>query len=147
MTTNAKSDEPAIEAWGEYVQAPVNVKAFQFVPFGDGAHRNRMPMNVKAESPARGPSTKFWVTVQVGDYVFDQQIEPGDWIAVTSDGNWRVIRAAVFDANFAPVPKPKPVGYGRCPTCGAECISRERRPNGNDMCSRGHTYASSTPVH
>jgi hypothetical protein len=30
--------------------------------------------------------------------------------------------------------------YGYCPTCGAEGVSRERRPNGNDQCKNGHTY-------
>lgn len=32
--------------------------------------------------------------------------------------------------------------YGYCPICGAEVISRERRPNGNDRCEKGHTIAS-----
>lgn len=33
--------------------------------------------------------------------------------------------------------------YGFCPICGANGISRERRPNGNDRCSAGHEYPSS----
>jgi hypothetical protein len=32
--------------------------------------------------------------------------------------------------------------YGYCPICGAPGISRERRPGGNDNCSKGHTYPS-----
>lgn len=32
--------------------------------------------------------------------------------------------------------------YGYCPICGAPGASRERRPNGNDTCLRGHTYTS-----
>lgn len=32
--------------------------------------------------------------------------------------------------------------YGFCPTCGAGGVTRERRPNGNDNCERGHTYPS-----
>ena len=27
-----------------------------------------------------------------------------------------------------------------CPSCGANRISQERRPNGNATCERGHTY-------
>lgn len=33
--------------------------------------------------------------------------------------------------------------YGYCPKCGEVGISRERRPNGNDVCENGHTYPSS----
>lgn len=33
--------------------------------------------------------------------------------------------------------------YGYCPICGALGVYRERRLNGNDVCGRGHTYASS----
>lgn len=32
--------------------------------------------------------------------------------------------------------------YGLCPICGAEGISRERRPNGNDRCINRHKYPS-----
>ena len=34
--------------------------------------------------------------------------------------------------------------YGTCPKCGSPGVSRERRPNGNDKCERGHSYPSST---
>jgi len=34
--------------------------------------------------------------------------------------------------------------YGYCPTCSALGVIRERRWNGNDRCSNGHTYPSST---
>lgn len=37
--------------------------------------------------------------------------------------------------------------YGKCPRCGANGISRQRRLDGNDMCSNGHTYPSSTAIH
>lgn len=30
--------------------------------------------------------------------------------------------------------------YGYCPICGAPGKSRERRPDGNDVCERGHSY-------
>lgn len=36
--------------------------------------------------------------------------------------------------------------YGSCPTCGSPGRSRERRPNGNDMCNLGHIYPSATAV-
>ena len=32
--------------------------------------------------------------------------------------------------------------FGYCPTCGAPSVSRERRPNGNDRCKKGHAYPS-----
>ena len=32
--------------------------------------------------------------------------------------------------------------YGYCPKCGAPGKLRERRPNGNDTCQRGHSYPS-----
>lgn len=32
--------------------------------------------------------------------------------------------------------------YGYCPQCGAPGEMRERRPNGNDRCQRGHKYPS-----
>jgi len=37
--------------------------------------------------------------------------------------------------------------YGFCPVCGADGVSRERRPDGNDRCSAGHTYPSRRAVH
>ena len=36
--------------------------------------------------------------------------------------------------------------YGKCPICGANGKSRERRPNGNDRCENGHTYPSRNAV-
>lgn len=39
----------------------------------------------------------------------------------------------------------RPIGpYGRCPICGAEGTSRERRLNGDDTCALGHRYPSLT---
>lgn len=32
--------------------------------------------------------------------------------------------------------------YGYCPTCLAKGVSRERRPDGNDVCENKHTYPS-----
>jgi hypothetical protein len=34
--------------------------------------------------------------------------------------------------------------YGYCPICDSPSVSRERRPNGNDICLSGHTFSSST---
>lgn len=34
--------------------------------------------------------------------------------------------------------------YGYCPECGKPGVARERRPNGNDRCSDGHSYPSKT---
>ena len=43
-------------------------------------------------------------------------------------------------------PEPLPPAYGYCPHCRSEGISRERRPNGNDTCKKGHVYPSSARV-
>lgn len=32
--------------------------------------------------------------------------------------------------------------YGYCPVCAAPSEERERRRNGNDRCTNGHTYPS-----
>lgn len=32
--------------------------------------------------------------------------------------------------------------YDYCPECGARGVRRERRPDGNDECERGHVYKS-----
>lgn len=37
--------------------------------------------------------------------------------------------------------------YGICPDCGAKGITRERRPNGFDICSNGHRYKSNKALH
>ncbi len=36
--------------------------------------------------------------------------------------------------------------YGVCPQCGSICSTRERRPNGNDTCVKGHVYPSRDAV-
>ena len=38
------------------------------------------------------------------------------------------------------------INYGFCPMCGAPGFSRERRPNGDDVCERGHKYPSLNAV-
>lgn len=52
--------------------------------------------------------------------------------------------AAQWDLD--PLPTNVPVApasrYGYCPVCGAIGIVRERRPDGNDTCARGHQYPS-----
>lgn len=37
-------------------------------------------------------------------------------------------------------------GYGWCPKCGATGTTRERRPNGDDICADGHKYPSRTAI-
>ena len=37
--------------------------------------------------------------------------------------------------------------YGRCPQCNAPGVSRERRPNGNDVCRNGHSYPAKEAVY
>ncbi len=37
--------------------------------------------------------------------------------------------------------------YGYCPECGGKGVMRERRPNGNDKCTNGHTYPSCKATH
>lgn len=43
-------------------------------------------------------------------------------------------------------PKPTDAPYGYCPTCGGVGMSRERRMDGNDKCSNGHSYPSSSAL-
>ena len=38
------------------------------------------------------------------------------------------------------------MNYGKCPVCGGKGTSRERRPNGNDMCENAHVYPSKDAV-
>jgi len=42
--------------------------------------------------------------------------------------------------------KDNPPVYGYCPMCGKPGLTRQRRPNGNDMCGNGHTYPSSSAL-
>lgn len=37
--------------------------------------------------------------------------------------------------------------YGFCPHCGAKGKMRERRPDGNDTCEKGHVYPSRSAVY
>lgn len=36
--------------------------------------------------------------------------------------------------------------YGYCPVCGSEIASRERRPDGNDICDEGHKFPSKDAI-
>jgi len=36
--------------------------------------------------------------------------------------------------------------YGKCPRCGSDGVSRERRPNGNDRCKNSCVYPSREAV-
>ena len=54
-----------------------------------------------------------------------------------------LIKAVTVAAVPAAQPAREPVAvYGYCPTCGAKGVSRERSPDGSDICASGHTYKS-----
>lgn len=38
------------------------------------------------------------------------------------------------------------IDYGRCPHCGGNVVTRERRINGNDTCEDGHVYPSRSSI-
>ncbi|WP_394699908.1 hypothetical protein [uncultured Pseudodesulfovibrio sp.] len=38
------------------------------------------------------------------------------------------------------------MSYGKCPHCGSKVVSRERRPNGDDRCEKGHVFPSSATI-
>ena len=40
------------------------------------------------------------------------------------------------------VPESEKAPYGHCPMCGAIGVERERRPDGDDTCAKGHVYPS-----
>jgi hypothetical protein len=70
-----------------------------------------------------------------------------DSLAITQDTITAIKEAlAQHDSVQAkPEPEQEPVAvYGYCPECGAKGVMRERRPNGNDKCAKGHTYPSNT---
>lgn len=54
---------------------------------------------------------------------------------------------APFPGNPTPATEAQRCGqYGLCPVCGVPGVERERRPNGNDVCMRGHRYPSADAV-
>lgn len=61
---------------------------------------------------------------------------------------FRILRKV--PAGSAGLPKPlfrlSKLAYGRCPHCGADGKTRERRPDGNDTCANGHVYPSRLAV-
>lgn len=71
-------------------------------------HRLRLPERIKCV-PSPGADNwgyegcQFWVNVRVGDYEFQQQVAPGDWIVETPDGNWRACDRAVLVTGFNPL--------------------------------------------
>lgn len=40
----------------------------------------------------------------------------------------------------------KSLGYGWCPNCGEPGITRERRIDGNDVCTNLHLYPSKSAI-
>jgi hypothetical protein len=62
----------------------------------------------------------------------------------TSAGHWKPKARdllAKMDGRSTP-----PAGLGFCPICGAPGRSREKRPNGDDLCEAGHSYPSSSAL-
>ena len=59
-------------------------------------------------------------------------------ILILLEYNIDTIRRLMKNCNKTP--------YGFCPTCGEPGRSRERRPDGNDRCGKGHTYPSRLAV-
>lgn len=41
---------------------------------------------------------------------------------------------------------PKDAPYGYCPICNDKGTMREKRPNGNDVCARNHSYPSASAL-
>jgi hypothetical protein len=56
------------------------------------------------------------------------------------------LQAQIAALQAAPQAEPVASTYGNCPRCGSPGVARERRPNGNDKCSKGHTYPSREAV-
>ena len=55
----------------------------------------------------------------------------------------RSLSTAIKEALAQPAPVQEiDAVYGYCPTCGAKGVSRERHPDGSDICTSGHTYKS-----
>jgi hypothetical protein len=71
------------------------------------------------------------------------------WNQKELDGRWVALVAAEDDCHLNLTHPPQrteqePVAvYGYCPECEAKGVMRERRPDGNDKCAKGHTYPSS----
>lgn len=54
----------------------------------------------------------------------------------------QIERGEHLTSDTTPSMNDTPAPYGYCPICGGLGRSRERRPNGNDRCENGHSYAS-----
>jgi hypothetical protein len=59
-----------------------------------------------------------------------------------------MVTASLLDGreSVPPAPGDPTCPYGWCPLCGSPGDSREKRPGGNDICSAGHLYPSSSAV-
>jgi hypothetical protein len=74
-------------------------------------------------------------------YQYDCLIIPGDELRLNSD-----IGPCVVDGRFQSNKLVLEWGYGLCPICKSPSVGRERRPNGNDICTNGHTFPSSKVI-
>lgn len=76
----------------------------------------------------------------------ESAVPQGQVIVTFNDGEEVEIGANLHEFNMAmaqlSVDASNSAPYGYCPHCSAEGVQRERRPGGNDQCSRGHVYPS-----
>ena len=84
--------------------------------------------------------------------------QPGQMRERRPDGNDTCVNGHVYRSRLAVMERPESVtksstptvedfetptdgkGYGLCPLCGADAISRERRVDGNTSCADGHVF-------
>lgn len=84
-----------------------------------------------------------------------RQSMPADWYGNPAiDDSIKEIndlRATVAGLKGEPVPARIELAnhstFGFCPHCSSRSVSREKRPDGNDRCEKGHVYPSSSSVH
>lgn len=55
----------------------------------------------------------------------------------------KVYRNSTEETIYTAIPV---ISYGRCPHCGGNVVTRERRINGNDTCEDGHVYPSRSSI-
>ena len=103
---------------------------------------------VMPESDAIRYMLSWWIG-QLPIGVCLRHLVPKVWTCgnVASPENPAATGTCAFDALLAFwEQRPSSSPYGKCPTCGARGVFRERRPNGNDKCERGHEYPSASAI-
>ena len=83
----------------------------------------------------------------------DMTVMPGDWIITGIKGEHYPCKPDIFEATYEPAGNVSTEAaqtnlppYGYCPYCWAEGHTRERRPDGNDVCTKGHSYPSKSAL-